>query len=134
MQRLTIERTRSTLAVDFDPQGVLRMHGESYPENSLKFFQPVLTWLEEFLAAAGPDRPLRADLDIVYFNSSSSKALMNFFDMLDEAARGGAPVTVVWRYHEENEIARECGEEFAEDMEAVCFEMAPYGDGGANGA
>ena len=52
-----------------------------------------------------------------YFNSSSSKILMNLFDMLNRAAIEGTPVTINWRYHEDNDVALECGEEFMEDLD-----------------
>ncbi len=67
-------------------------------------------------------------MDIVYFNSSSSKVLMNIFDALDDAARKGVGISIIWRHHVENEIAMECGQEFAEELSAACFEMRPYQD------
>jgi len=127
MDRLVIEQTESTLGVDFDPrEGLLAMRGESYPENAFKFFTPVLDWLENYLAGLTRGARVNVEMDIVYFNSSSSKALMNVFDYLEAAARGGVNVAVTWRYHEENEIAQDCGEEFAEEMSACAFDMAAY--------
>lgn len=129
MERLVLKKTQSTLGVDFDPaRGRLEMRGESYPENSLKFFQPLLDWLDGYLGSLGRDDEVRVDLDIIYFNSSSSKALMNFFERLEEAARQGVSVNVLWRYHEENEIAFECGEEFGEELEATGFLMLAYAE------
>lgn len=127
MEPLIIEKTRSSLAIHFDPRsGTLRMQGESYPENAGKFFEPVLGWLEAYLRELGPDKRTTMEMDIVYFNSSSSKALMDLFLLLEDAAAAGNHVTVIWRYHPENEIALECGEEFAEDCASVHFQLAPY--------
>ena len=129
MKHLHIEPTRSTLAVDFNPdQGTLVMRGESYPENALNFFTPVLAWLEKYLDSGLPASGLTLDMDIVYFNSSSSKAFMNLFDLLESAAGSGLRISINWRYHEENEVACECGEEFAEDLRNVDFRLEPYGD------
>ena len=67
------------------------------PENALKFFTPITTWLKSYLGTLRPGDAVRVDLDIVYFNSSSSKVLMNIFDMLDETAERGVAVRIVWR-------------------------------------
>ncbi len=129
MERLVIKQTGSTLGVDFDPHNaVLAMRGESYPENALKFFTPVLEWLDAYFSQLRAGADVRVDFDIVYFNSSSSKVLMNVFDALDEAAVKGINVDILWRYHEENEIAQECGEEFGEELSAAHFAMLAYGD------
>ena len=129
MEHLLIEQTVSTLGVDFDPlSSVLSMRGESYPENAPSFFSPILSWLENYLESLEDGTEVLVDLDIIYFNSSSSKVMMNIFDLLDDAARKGVGVRIVWRYHLENEISEECGREFAEELTAAGFEMKPYGD------
>ncbi len=127
MSDLVIKPTKSTPAVEFlAAEGRLLIQGESYPEHAVKFYEPVLQWIREYLASMAA--PLRLTMDIVYFNSSSSKILMNLFDLLEEAAAGGRDVRVVWRHHEENESAQECGEEFREETRHMRFELQPYGD------
>lgn len=48
---------------------------------------------------------------------------MNFFDRLEEAAKKGMQIEVNWLYHEDNETALECGEEFQEDLKNVSFNL-----------
>jgi len=55
------------------------------------------------------------NLEIIYFNSSSSKLFFDFFDLLDEN-RKGRELIVNWIYDEENESAEEAGEDFVEDF------------------
>ncbi len=129
MKRLAIAATDATLLVDFDPESArLVLSGESYPENATKFFTPLLEWLEEYFACLDTGDKVTVDMDIVYFNSSSSKALMNLFDSFDDAAKQGVQLEIFWRYHVENEIALECGEEFGEDLDAALFTLCPYED------
>lgn len=129
MKRLSINRTASTLEVDFDPDhGLLRMKGESYPEDAMKFFTPLQQWLNEYFTSLESGEKVVVDLDIIYFNSSSSKALMNLFDAFDEASRNGIDLGIVWRHHTENEVSQECGEEFKEDLRFARFAMLPYGE------
>lgn len=128
MTPVTIPPTSSSPAIDFAPdQGRLCIRGESYPENCIAFYKPLFDALDDYLADDCTP-PLRLEMEIIYFNSSSSKAFMDLFDLLDEAAAGGRDITVHWRYHEDNDIALECGEEFLEDVTALHFELQPiYG-------
>lgn len=130
MKPLLIQQTQSTLGVDFDPaRGLLILRGESYPEDALKFFTPVIQWLTAYLAQLDNGDVVNVDMDIVYFNSSSSKALMNIFETLEEAAARGVEVNITWHCHKENEVARECGDEFGEDLCRSNFTMALYEEG-----
>lgn len=123
MENLIIAKTETTPEIRFDfSSGVLEMRGESYPENTAEFYAPVFAWLSKFLAG-GNEKSVIVNMEIVYFNSSSSKALMNFFDVLDEAVAEGKKVAVNWIYDAENESALEYGEEFKEDLESLEFNL-----------
>ena len=127
MENFILEATRSTPAVHFDATTlVLEMKGESYPENSAKFFGPMFAWVTEAMAQGGT-APLVMNLELAYFNSSSSKILFNLFDILDKAAASGRAVTINWRYLEENEMALECGEEFQNEVANAVFNLVPLG-------
>lgn len=119
----TVAATKSSPEIHFDPiTHQLRIAGESYPENCARFYDPMFQWLREYLAQTDTT-PLHLDMEIVYFNSSSSKTFMDLFDMLDAAAEQGRPVTVSWRFHPDNETAFECGEEFQEDVRHMVFKL-----------
>lgn len=117
------EKTKSTPRINFDPEKHrLEISGESYPENSAKFYSPMLQWLEAYLQQLS-NEDIHVDIELIYFNSSSSKVFMNFFDLLEEAAGKGVSVEIRWKYHPDNDIAQECGEEFQEDLQQVAFHM-----------
>lgn len=117
------EQSKSTPWIHFDPnQNHLQISGESYPENSAKFYAPMLEWLEGYLNNMQASK-IQVDVKLIYFNSSSSKLFMNFFDMLEEAAQNGRYVEVNWIYHEDNDTALECGEEFQEDLDNIRFNL-----------
>ena len=125
MQHYTVAPTTSSPEIHFNPEtNTLLIAGESYPENCSRFYQPMFAWLGEYLAhiqTLSPIPQVELTLEILYFNSSSSKTFMDLFDMLDDAAADGIAVTIRWRYHEENETALECGEEFQEDVQHLTF-------------
>src|SRR5690625_7605495 len=99
---LVIEAGERSPRILFDPgKGTLQISGESYPEDAAAFFGPVLRALENQLLQDGP--PLLVELELAYFSSSSAKAMMNVFQMLQKAASQGRDITVNWRSHREND-------------------------------
>ena len=124
IENLVIPATKSSPYVHFDSHSrILEMKGESYPENAARFYAPIFTWVEEFLAFIDDDLPIEMNMEIVYFNSSSSKVFMNLFELLQNAFASGKNIAVNWRYHKENETALECGEEFREDLGDLTFRL-----------
>ncbi|THF65537.1 DUF1987 domain-containing protein [Pseudothauera nasutitermitis] len=110
-----IPPSQSTPAISADwDAGVLAISGDSYPENSFDFFTATIEWIESFLAASG-NRALRLDLSLVYMNTSSVKAMMDIFDLLEEAHAKGRAVSVDWYYDPRNERVEILAEEFRED-------------------
>jgi hypothetical protein len=115
MRSLKIEATRSTPMVEFDAEkGVLRIEGESYPEDAAKFYQPVFEWLRNHLSESTGQ--LAVELKVSYLNTSSSKCMMTLLDKLEEANGHGKRIAVTWRYAAGNEMAQECGKELSEDL------------------
>ncbi|BAI72290.1 hypothetical protein AZL_016520 [Azospirillum sp. B510] len=130
MDGLSIPATGRTPGVSFDfASGHLRMTGESYPDDVAAFFGPVFEALRGFL-----ERPdggaIRFDMELLYFNSSSAKALMNIFQMLETVARTGRPVTLSWCFERNDDSMRELGEDFSEDLRHVAFQMREIPAGG----
>lgn len=122
MQPLTeiiLSATQSTPAVIATPavpetgEGLLEMRGDSYPENSFEFFSPIFNWVEAFLKSS--EKPIRVELHLLYLNTSSVKAMMDIFDLLEEAFGEGKKVSVNWYYDNDNERIAELAEEFKED-------------------
>ena len=115
MDLLNIIATTSSPDVQFDPlSGVLRMSGESYPENTFEFYSPVLSWVKSFLSQT--TIPVSLTLELAYLNTGSVKCLMDLFDLLEDAFQDGRNVQIVWRYHAKNTRALETAEEFSEDL------------------
>ncbi|MCP4351549.1 MAG: DUF1987 domain-containing protein [Desulfobacterales bacterium] len=99
---------------------VLHVKGKSYPENTAEFYEPVFIWLEQYFEQLDTQQVV-VNIELSYFNSSSSKVFMDIFDMLDEAAENGKNITLNWVYDEEDETMLEYGEEFKEELESLPF-------------
>ncbi len=129
MQDLVIPATSSTPALAFKAAaGTLRLAGESFPEHAARFYAPALDWVRRYMA--DERRALAVDCRLNYFNTSSSKCIMDLFDLLDQYARGGARVRVNWHFAPEDDDLRETGEELAEAMHFE-FHLCPAAPGAA---
>ena len=123
MEKIEIEATQYTPYVLLDADNhLVVLRGESYPENTTEFYGALMNWVKDYLRSMG-DASLTVDISLVYFNSSSSKVLMDLFDLLDDYAGQGKSIVVNWLYDEANDMAEEYGEEFAEDLEHLNFNL-----------
>jgi hypothetical protein len=114
MKNFAIAGTQSTPSIEANwESGVLSMQGDSYPENSYEMFSQVIDWISDYLASS--DQPLDMQLQLLYLNTSSIKALMDIFDLLEEAHQSQRAVSVTWSYDQRNERVAQLAEEFKED-------------------
>ncbi len=114
MEKLSIEETRYTPQIDLDPNGTINIVGKSYPENTFEFYAPVMEWLKEYFETS-PAEVTTVNMEIIYFNSSSSKLFFDMFDLLEENSKDNE-IVVNWIYDEDNESAEEAGGDFIDDF------------------
>ena len=120
-EHLDIPKTKDKPHVLFTASsGSLLIEGESYPENAQDFYRPIVEMLEAY--CAGDHARLLVEFKLQYFNSSSSKCLLNILDLLEEFAAKGGEVTVNWFYEEQDEDLKESGEDFADGL-AIPFNI-----------
>lgn len=123
---LSIPPTASTPAVTASwDGGFLRMAGESYPENTYEIFDEIITWVESYLSDC--EKPLRVELQLNYLNTSSIRAMIDIFDLLQAAFDGGRELSVEWSYDSRNPRSAEMGEEFKEDY-TFAFHISAMAD------
>ncbi len=128
MDKLEIKATSRTPEVSFDfDNNHLKISGESYPEDAMEFYNPILDSLDAYLENLGSGN-CRFDFELIYFNSSSAKVIMMLMDKLDEAAENGGLVEVYWYYDAEDDTMEELGEEFGEDLEHAKFHLEKMED------
>ncbi|MBD3841672.1 MAG: DUF1987 domain-containing protein [Campylobacterales bacterium] len=121
MEKLTLEATKYTPKIELDPAGTINLTGKSYPENTFEFYEPMMKWLEEYFNGNAADLTT-VNMEITYFNSSSSKLFFDFFDLLEENSSDNK-IKINWIYDEENESAEEAGEDFIEDFEDLDIQL-----------
>jgi SiaC family regulatory phosphoprotein len=121
MEKLIIEGSEDTPRVMFDPvANSYHISGRSLPEDVLTFFDPVMKWVDAFGGSTLPSLKLTVDLE--YFNTASSKILLDIFMKLEDAITQGKEVAVIWIYTSVDVDMQEAGAEYAEIV-SVPFEM-----------
>ena len=100
----------------------LSMRGEAYPEDASAFFGPLLKDLEAYCETIH-GQELRVEFQLIYFNTSSAKALMNMIQVLENAVRRGTRVHLKWHYQKDDEVMREFGEDFSVELKHVQFQL-----------
>ncbi|MFH1322064.1 MAG: DUF1987 domain-containing protein [Bacteroidota bacterium] len=113
METINQEGTKKTPALHFDAEkGLIEIDGKSIPENSMFFYNPLLSWLNEYSEIAPPQTTVNIHLE--YFNTTSSKCILDFFKTLDSIHNGSSKteVTVNWLYEEDDEEMSRVGEDY----------------------
>ncbi|ETR74025.1 MAG: lipoprotein [Candidatus Magnetoglobus multicellularis str. Araruama] len=126
MNNLVINKTKTTPEINFDCNThQLSISGHSYPENISEFYGSIFMWLEEYLDQVDEDQSITVNIDLTYFNSTSSKVMMDMFDIFDEAVDDGKNITLNWIYDKEDPDSLEFGEEFQDNLENMQMTFVP---------
>ena len=121
METLAIEWSPKTPTVKFDAsQGTVEIKGRSIPENSIEFYKPLVDWLEEY--SKGPASLTKVNIQLEYFNTSSSKCILDVFKKLEAIYKAKNEVIINWYYEEDDEDMLEAGEDY-ESIIHVPFKM-----------
>jgi len=121
MDNFFIERSKQTPEIKFDAvSGVLEIMGRSIPENTFDFFNPVLMWLDEY--ANKPAQKTIVKVNLEYFNTSSSKYILEILKRVKNVMNDGNDVLVEWYYEEDDEEMMETGEDY-EDVSGLPFTL-----------
>ncbi len=109
LETLKIDGNQNRPEVLFNAEtGNLLLEGRSILENTLKFFEPLLQWIDAYGENPAPKTELHLNMD--YFNTSSSKFILSIFEKLETLYKEGKEVKVFWYYNDED--MEELGEDY----------------------
>ncbi|MEI6048737.1 MAG: DUF1987 domain-containing protein [Bacteroidota bacterium] len=121
MEAIIIEGTPKTPSVKFDSdQAIFEIKGRSIPENSVEFYKPLVDWLDTYKES--PLTKTVVNIRLEYFNTSSSKCILDVFKKLEAIHKSKNEVEVNWYYEEDDEDMLEAGEDY-ESIIRVPFKM-----------
>ncbi len=111
LTELQINASDRTPDIRLSPSaGVFSMKGESFPEDVSAFYGQVIVAIDQL--AGHLDKPLEADIAMVYINSSSIKAMFRIFEGFEAVRKAGQAVNIRWHYQDDDDIMQELGEDF----------------------
>jgi hypothetical protein len=121
----TLEQSPKTPFVNFDStSGSFEIKGKSIPENSIQFYQPIYAWLDSYIENPAPKTSLKIQLD--YFNTSSSKCIVDLFKKLELISKNGkGEVAINWLHDENDENMQEAGEDY-QSIIKIPFEITSF--------
>ncbi len=121
---MKIQGTEDTPNVILDANaGVFEISGRSLPEDVTSFFNPILAWLDEYGKSA--TSKIVFNFKLSYFNTASSKLLLDILMKLEDFQSQGKEVLIKWHYPSDDEDMEEAGQEYA-DIVDIPFEQIGY--------
>lgn len=100
--------------VNFNVQtGICELSGESFLENTLEFYQPLIDWLKTYTNEV--KRPMAFIIKLTYYNTSTSRCLLDILNILKEYEDNGGEVLVNWHYDENDTDMQEDIEDYMID-------------------
>ena len=126
MSPLIIESSSETPEIILDKKSnTFVFKGKSFPENPIYFYEPVLNWLDDYIA--NPNDQTKVDFMMAYFNTSSSKIILDIMKRLELVQKSGHEVIINWMFREDDEDMLEAGEIYSERV-GITFNLIPNDD------
>ncbi len=126
MEVINIQGTDDTPNVLLDKDNnTFEISGRSLPEDVNMFYEPIMNWIDEY--SEGPNETTEFNFKLEYFNTASSKIILDILLKFEEIVENGHDVKIKWHYHEDEEDMLEAGEEYADIVE-IPFDYVAYTD------
>ena len=108
MEPLRIEQTDDSPQVELDQEsGRFEISGKSLPEDVVDFYQPVLDWLGGY--RSNPNPKTEFCFKLLYFNTASSKLILDIMMVLEEMTEEGNDVVIQWHSIRSDEDMQDIG-------------------------
>jgi hypothetical protein len=104
-------------------KGLIKFTGRSLPENPKEFYNPIMSWLSKYVEK--PCDKTHVVLNMDYFNTASSKILLDVLETAKSIQKAGNSISIDWHYLEDDEDMLEVGQDFADIIETP-FNFIPY--------
>ncbi len=97
--------------------------GKSLPEDVKEFYAPIHNWIEEY--SKKPNDETILEFNMEYFNSASSKQILDILEKFAIIVANGKKVSVKWHFMDDDEDMEDAGESYA-DIVDMPFELISY--------
>lgn len=112
IEKMYLEATSKTPNVSLDiSKGTFALKGRSIPENPEEFYAPIYDWINEYIASPKPTTII--DIQLEYFNISSSKSILGIFKYFEKINNQEiTSVKVNWYFENHDDEMAEAGKDF----------------------
>ncbi|MBI3503051.1 MAG: DUF1987 domain-containing protein [Bacteroidetes bacterium] len=120
MSNILLNSTAKTPEVRFDSaSGILEIEGRLIPENPDEFFSVLYNSLNSFKRDNSENTIL---LRLHYYNTTSSKRLLHFFQKAEELYQSGCKLKIIWEYEDGDDDSMRDGEDYQQLLK-IPFEV-----------
>jgi len=121
MRELLIKQGERTALIEFiETTNSISIVGKSVPEDPKSFWNPILEWVNEYIETNPQNVVLRFDLE--YFNTSSSKYILEFFRLFNNYVKlSSNSVKVEWYYEEDDDDMYDAGLDYSSILKYLPF-------------
>ncbi|MCF6243276.1 MAG: DUF1987 domain-containing protein, partial [Bacteroidales bacterium] len=84
--------------------GICEISGESFLEDTVEFYKQIIEWLERYIDEV--KGPIAFIVKLSYFNTSTSRSLLDILNLLKDYEDEGGEVVVNWHF-DENDVDME---------------------------
>ncbi len=105
-----------TPSVNFNATtGICELSGESFLEDTAEFYKPLIDWLVEYTTKI--KKPIAFIIKLTYFNTSTSRCILDLLNVLKDYEDDGGEVMVNWHYDENDTDMQEDIEDYMIDTD-----------------
>ena len=116
MENLHIQGEKNTYyipTVNFSAEtGICELKGESYLENTFEFYEKLEEWMKEFFKSK---KALTLNIGLTYFNTASSKSILDLLNLVKGYEIEGGKVSVNWYLEKWDDDMKQEVEDFIDD-------------------
>ena len=113
METLYLPATKISPEITLNPDtGLQSLKGRSTHENPVVFYEPIIQWLHEYSKQPAPQTTLHIYVD--YFNTASSKCLLDILKKAQDISQTGNSLSVKWEYETGDDAMHEAGQDYSE--------------------
>ena len=114
MEDLIIIATKHTPQIELIiAENKLSISGQSWPENAMITFQPLMDKLESYFAE--PNKTLKIAINLDFINTCSTKMLINIFSQFQQWYEQDHKIELTWYYQTGDDDYKDNGEMLLED-------------------
>lgn len=109
--RLDGEEEEATVTLDKN-NGKFEFSGRFLPQNAKEFFAPIFDWINDYVVNPNNKTVLTFKMD--YFNTASSKKILDMLSIFEQIHGGQTDVEVHWYSYETDTDILEAGKGYSE--------------------